>query len=74
MTKSHYDGICMWTGGRKEGIWSLVTLAPSGRTIEGVASKLQEIRTAGYVCHPGCRSIGAPDGPPEDPEFKALGL
>ncbi len=64
-----YDTVYYWTGGRVEGYWT--ETQTQGSAIE---ETLEHLARAGYVAHRGLRSIGAPEGPPSDAEFKALGL
>ncbi len=78
-----YDVIYYWTGGREVGEWNATlsvghdshyidgSLTNPTRNIDDLISK---IRRQGYVAHRGLRSIGPPEGPPTDAEFKALGL
>ena len=72
-----YDVVWFWSGGRVEGKWcpSVVRAVNEDRpTWEEVREHCGALDRSGYVNHPGTRSIGAPDGPPDDSEFRALGL
>ncbi|MHC4121813.1 MAG: hypothetical protein ACYSWO_30445 [Planctomycetota bacterium] len=64
-----YDTLYYWAGGREVGSWNAVV-----RPYEGLDDARAKIEKAGYVCVKGCESIGAPEGPPADERFKALGL
>lgn len=64
------DVVFYWSGGREQGEWRPATIAV-GKTAEDVR---RELNRAGFVAHPGFRSIGAPEGAPEDAEFRRLGL
>ena len=66
MAKS--DIVYYWAGGRRVGRWN-----PSYPTIS-TEETLRRFKLAGYVAHPGLKSIGPPEGAPSDAEFKALGL
>ena len=63
---TQYDTVYYWTGGRVYGKWN--------RTLGYKPEMLSDLAKAGYVAHPGKLSIGAPEGPPKDSEFRALGL
>ena len=66
---THTHIVCYWTGGREQGHWT-ETLT-QGSAIE---ETLEHLKRAGFVAHRGIQAIGAPEGPPSDSEFKALGL
>lgn len=72
-----YDVIWYWQGGRVDGRWRSSWPAASnlnGPTSENVEHHIKYLNSTGYVAHRGTRKIGPPDGPPDDSEFKAIGL
>lgn len=74
MSEAHrvkYDVIYWWQGGRKAGKWREIILSTHP---DAPKELLERIGHQGYVAHLGCHSIGPPEGPPTDAEFKALGL
>ena len=75
--KFKYDVIWYWTGGREVGKWRPASLNTSGSNYS-FGQVLKEgsmtLDRAGYVNHPGTLAIGPPEGPPDDSEFKRLGL
>lgn len=66
---SKYDVVYHWVGGREEGRWHEVHTVP-----EMAEERLAEVRRMGYVAHRGVKSIGAPEGPPSDADFRAIGM
>jgi len=71
------DVVWFWSGGRLEGKWrpSIVRAVNEARpTREEVREHCGALDRSGYVNHPGARNIGPPEGPPDDSEFRALGL
>lgn len=61
--------IWFWRGGREVGEWK-----PSNRGAGTVGADLTRLNRAGYVAIAGNYNMGAPEGPPSDAKFRAIGM
>ena len=56
------DVVWYWLGGREKGEW-----------LPADAGTRSAIRQGGRVAHDGLLAIGAPEGPPDEAEFRSVG-
>lgn len=63
---TRYDAVYYWSGGRERGEWRF---APAG---DDYRATVASIRRGGRVAFPGKVSIGAPEGPPSEADFKMV--
>ena len=61
------DTVYYWTGGRVRGSWHRVLCKP--KYIDGL---INELNSLGYVARPGKTTIGPPERPPTDAQFRAI--
>lgn len=66
----HYDVVYFWLGGRERGEWK----AASPNAQDSVGDMVNTLNLMGYVAHRGFLSVGPPEGPPEDAEFRKVEL
>lgn len=68
-----YDAVYYWKGGRETGEWrrAMLEVWPEYLTMDAMRIRLSR---AGFIAHCGNTSVGPPDGPPADSEFRAIGV
>lgn len=62
-----YDVVYYWAGGMEVGRWCEAT----GDDLDAVVASIEK---AGRVAYKGVRNIGAPEGPPSEAQFRAIGF
>ena len=72
MSKTQYNVVWYWSGGRESGYWT--GARPHTITSEAVDVLVSEIERGGRVAIRGTRSIGAPEGRPAEARFEAIGM
>lgn len=64
-----YDVLWYWVGGTERGVWRAVPVSSK----EEMEAKEASIHRMGYATRRGKLSVGAPEGPPQEPHCSECG-